>query len=364
MDSMSQRDLKEFSIEELGTFVTELGAKPYRAKQLFSWLYRHRAKSFSEMTDLAVPFREQLESAGEVSFLKPTLRKVSTDRTRKFLFSLKDGETIESVMIPDDDRLTVCISTQVGCAMGCVFCLTGTMGMKRNLTSGEIVNQVLAVEQDLYDDPPKDKDGNKLEPQQSGPLKRYLTHIVMMGMGEPLANLNPVVKAIQVIRSSDGFNLAPRRITVSTVGLVPQIEKFGMADTGANLAISLTAATDEKRDMLLPINKRFPLSELMQVVRNYPLASRRRITFEYVLLKGINDTELDAHHLVRLLKGLQCKVNLLPLNEIPDSKYKRPDLQDVRKFQQILWDAEITATIRESRGRDILAACGQLKSSF
>jgi 23S rRNA (adenine2503-C2)-methyltransferase len=359
---MSKRDLKDLSIEELGEFVSQLGEKPYRAKQLFPWLYRKRAKSFSEMSDLALPFREELEAKCLVSFLKLVVKKVSTDGTRKYLFGLTDGETIETVMIPDADRLTVCISTEVGCAMGCVFCLTGTMGLKRNLTTSEIVNQVLAVEEDLYDDPPKDDHGNLLLPQPSGPIKRYVTNIVMMGMGEPLANLNPVVKAIRIITHADGFNLAPRRITLSTVGLVPQIEKFAQADTGANLAISLTAASDDKRDWLLPINKKYPLGTLMQTLRRFPLTPRRLITFEYVLLKGINDSEEDAKQLCKLLKGLKCKVNLIPLNEIPNSKYHRPELSNVQKFQRTLWDAGLTATIRESRGRDILAACGQLKS--
>jgi 23S rRNA (adenine2503-C2)-methyltransferase len=360
---MSKSDLKDLTLDELIQFVTQMGEKPYRAKQLYPWLYRKRVKSFSEMTDLSAAFRERLEQQSEISSLEAVLRQVSTDGTRKYLFQLQDGQTIESVMIPDDDRLTICISTQVGCAMGCVFCLTGTMGQIRNLQPSEIVNQVLAVEQDLHDEPPKDIEGNPVEPQQSGPIKRYLTNIVMMGMGEPMLNLDNVIKTIRILTSSEGFNLAPRRITVSTVGLVPQIEKLGLANTNVNLAISLTAPTDEKRSKLLPVNKKYNLDKLMQTLRAYPLAPRRRITFEYVMLQGINDTEEDAYHLVRLLKGLQCKINLIPLNEIPNFIYKRPEMETIVQFQKILWDAGMTATIRESRGRDISAACGQLRTT-
>ncbi len=360
---MQKPDLLSLPLEELTGLIQSLGQKPYRAKQLYGWLYRQLATGFEEMSDLPKEFRALLEENTRISQMAPIGKTVSSDGTRKYLFTLEDGQTIESVMIPDADRLTLCVSSQVGCAMGCVFCLTGKMGFSRNLTAGEIVGQVLAVERDLCEDPYIHPDtGLPVEKKENGPVHRYLTHIVVMGMGEPLLNLDNLLKGLKILTRPEGMNWGPGRITVSTVGVVPQIDKFLNADTGVRLAISLTSADDNKRDRLLPINKVYSLAQLIQTLKKYPAAQRRPLTFEYVMLRGINDSQLDALQLVRLLQGLHAKVNLIPLNESPDVPFQRPARETMLAFQQALWKAGLTATLRESRGRDILAACGQLKA--
>jgi len=360
---MSKTDLIGLPLTELSTFVQNtLGAKPYRAKQLFQWLYRRRVTDITLMTDLSKDFRQLLSEEAEISQLRPIQKLISSDGTRKYLFQLEDGESIESVMIPGEDRLTVCISSQVGCAMGCKYCLTGKMGFKRNLSSAEIVNQVLAVELDLTQDPPLDEAGQPLLPKEHGTVERYLSHVVMMGMGEPMMNLPSVLAAIHVLTDHNGYNLAPRRMTVSTVGLVPKVEEFIAANTGVRLAISLTAGSNELRNQLLPINQKYPLEKLLPALKNYPTQNRKPITFEYVMLAGVNDRAEDARALIKQIHDLECKVNLIPLNESPEIEYRRPSDESVMEFQRILWDARITATVRESRGRDILAACGQLKT--
>ena len=353
-------DLKNMTLEELAAYVTRYGAKSFRAKQLFGWMYRQRVTTFEEMTDLSQKFREQLSQDARVSSLKLTKRLVSTDGTRKYLFTLPDGTAIESVMIPDEDRVTVCISTQVGCAMGCVFCLTGKMGFKRNLEVSEIVNQIMAVEEDLWKDPLLNPDGTPQTPKENGPVVRYVTNIVMMGMGEPLLNYDNVMSAIDILTSQWGYNFTPRRLTLSTVGITPQIKKFIESGVQVKLAISLTSADDEKRNQLLPINKKYSLRDLMEVIKTYPTHPRRILTFEYVMLQGINDLEEDAYNLVRLLSGITCKINLIPLNESAGTAQHRPNTERVLEFQKILKNSGMTVTIRESRGQDILAACGQL----
>jgi 23S rRNA (adenine2503-C2)-methyltransferase len=265
------------------------------------------------------------------------------DGTRKFLFALADGETIESVLIPDEDRLTACISTQVGCPLACRFCLTGLMGMRRNLAAAEIVGEVLNLQDAL----------------EAG---ERITNLVLMGMGEPLLNFAEVERALRIVCHEQGANFSPRRITLSTAGHVPGIKKLAASDLGVNLAVSLSATTDAVRDQIMPINKRWPIAALVQACRAYPLPQRRRLTFEYVMLDGVNDSREDAVRLVDLLAGIRCKINLIPFNATPDLPDRPAPRFRVEAFQKILHDRGLTATIRESRGQDILAACGMLKT--
>ena len=336
--------IKHLSFDELKTKLDNMGLKGYRAGQITSWIYQHYAVSFEEMTNIAKAERDRLAAA--FSLTAPPLLQAerSSDGTRKFLFGLEDGHTIESVLIPDDDRQTLCISSQVGCQQACRFCLTGQGGFTRNLLFFEIADQVLEVSRILKDEG-----------------TRGITNIVLMGMGEPLANFDEVIKAIRVITSDRALGFSGRRLTLSTDGLVPEMEALGRADVKVNLAVSLNATTDETRDRIMPVNRRYPLEDLLAACRRFPLEPRRRITFEYVLLRGVNDSEDDALRLTRLLKGIKCKVNLIPFNPFPGSDFKRPDDAVVKRFQKILQDRHYTALVRESRGRDISAACGQLR---
>jgi 23S rRNA (adenine2503-C2)-methyltransferase len=336
--------IKKLTFDELKTTLGEMGLKGYRAGQISSWIYKHYVVSFEEMTNIGKAERDQL--AAVFSITAPSLLQAerSSDGTRKFLFGLDDGHTIESVLIPDDDRQTLCISSQVGCQQACRFCLTGQGGFIRNLVFSEITDQVLEVSHILK------KDG-----------ARGITNIVLMGMGEPLANFEEVIKAIRVITSDRALGFSGRRLTLSTNGLIPEIEALGRARVKVNLAVSLNATTDETRDRIMPVNRRYPLKDLLAACARFPLDPRRRITFEYVLLKGVNDTEDDALRLTRMIKGIKCKVNLIPFNPFPGSEYKRPDETAVKRFQKILQDRHFTALVRESRGRDISAACGQLR---
>lgn len=336
--------IKRLTFDELKTTLGNMGLKGYRAGQITSWIYQHHAVSFEEMTNIAKADRDQL--AAVYSLTAPSLLRTerSSDGTRKFLFGLGDGHTIESVLIPDDDRQTLCISSQVGCQQACRFCLTGQGGFTRNLLFYEIVDQVLEVSRILR-----------------GEGARGVTNIVLMGMGEPLANFDEVIKAIRVITSDRALGFSGRRLTLSTAGLVPEMDALGQAGVKVNLAVSLNATTDEVRDRIMPVNRRYPLKELLAACRRFPLEPRRRITFEYVLLRGVNDSGDDALRLTRLLKGIKCKVNLIPFNPFPGSEFKRPDDDAVKRFQKILQDHHYTALVRESRGRDISAACGQLR---
>jgi 23S rRNA (adenine2503-C2)-methyltransferase len=336
--------IKHLTFDELKTTLGNMGLKGYRAGQITSWIYQHYALSFEEMTNIAKAERDQL--AAVFSITAPSLLQVerSSDGTRKFLFGLEDGHTIESVLIPDDDRQTLCISSQVGCQQACRFCLTGQGGFTRNLVFSEIADQVIEVSRIL---------------KHEG--SRGITNIVLMGMGEPLANFEEVIKAIRVITSDRALGFSGRRLTLSTNGLIPEIEALGRADVKVNLAVSLNATTDETRDRIMPVNRRYPLKDLLAACARFPLDPRRRITFEYVLLRGVNDSEDDALRLTRLLKGIKCKVNLIPFNPFPGSEFKRPDEAAVKRFQKILHDNHYTTLVRESRGRDISAACGQLR---
>jgi 23S rRNA (adenine2503-C2)-methyltransferase len=337
-------NIKKYSIAELTALLQERGLKKYRAGQIYTWIYQKHAQSFDEMTDIAKAEREMLAAAFELPELRVLRTEQSRDGTSKYLFALPDGHTIESVLIPDEDRCTLCISSQVGCQQACRFCLTGRGGFIRNLLAHEIAGQVLAVSRLM------DRGG-----------KRCITNIVLMGMGEPLANYGEVLKALEIITGSKGLAFSPRRITLSTDGLVPEIAKLGKSGIKVNLAVSLNATTDELRSGIMPVNRRYPLSELLAACRRYPLDPRRRITFEYVLLQGVNDSTADAQRLAKLLRGIKCKVNLIPFNPFPGSEFKRPDDDTVRRFQKVLLEHNYTAPVRESRGRDISAACGQLR---
>jgi 23S rRNA (adenine2503-C2)-methyltransferase len=336
--------IKSLTLDELRERLSPMGLKNYRAGQIFSWIYQRHAVSFGEMTNIAKGERELLDSVFVIT-APATLRvERSSDGTRKFLFELYDRHTIESVLIPDENRQTLCISSQVGCRQACRFCLTARSGFVRNLKAHEIADQVLEVSRVLL---------------QEG--TRGITNIVLMGMGEPLANLDEVIKALRVITSDKGMGISPRRITVSTNGLVPEIARLGASGLKVNLAVSLNAANDEVRDRIMPVNKRYPIRELLTACRRFPLEPRRRITFEYVLLKNINDSPEDALRVAKLLRGIKCKVNLIPFNPFPGSEFQRPDDSTVRRFQKVLLDHQYTAPVRESRGRDISAACGQLR---
>ncbi|WP_136796734.1 MULTISPECIES: 23S rRNA (adenine(2503)-C(2))-methyltransferase RlmN [Desulfosediminicola] len=341
-------DLRNFDQEQLIQFVESLGQPAFRGKQIMAWLYRPGINDFAEMTDLAKSFRKVLaEHAYLSSFTNPIIEK-SSDGCVKFGFILDDGHIIESVLIPEPDRNTLCISSQVGCAMHCSFCLTGTMGFKRNLTASEIVNQVCAVRDYLLAQPEEDL---------IGPDR--VTNLVYMGMGEPLNNLKNVITSLSILTEPKGLDLTARKITVSTCGIVPKMRELGL-NSKANLAISLHAVDDNTRDALMPVNERYSLDELLQACRDFPMPKRRRIMFEYILLAGINDSDKDARILAKKLRGIPCKINLLPYNECAELPYKSPPRDRMLAFQKILLDAHYSVFIRNSRGSDISAACGQL----
>jgi len=334
-------DIKNLTGEELTAFLSGLGKERFRARQIIRWIYGRGVTSFAGMTDLSKALREELESRAFISDWKPEVTEVSSDGTRKHLFRLEDGQTVETVRIPmEGERSTLCISTQVGCAMQCAFCLTGTFGLVRNLSPAEIVNQVCAA-------------------AKEGPVN----NIVMMGMGEPLHNLDNVVKALQILYDDDGFGFGSRKVTLSTSGLVPEILELGRR-IRVNLAVSLNATTDAVRNELMPVNRRYPLQELMAACREFPLAPRQRITFEYILIRDVNDTPADAKRLVRLMHGIKAKVNLIPYNEHEGSAFRAPRPESIEAFQTYLLSRDIVAIRRASKGQDISAACGQLKGKL
>ena len=334
----------------LAEAVAALDEKPFRAKQLWHWIYHRGARDFAAMTDLSKPFRTKLEEHHIVGRPAIAREQTSTDRTRKWLMQFGDGQKAETVFIPEDDRGAVCISSQVGCTLTCRFCHTGTQRLVRNLTPAEIVGQFM-VARDSYGEWPTPTDE-----------RRMLSNIVLMGMGEPLYNFDNVAAAMRIVMADDGIALGKRRITLSTSGVVPEIHRCG-EELGVNLAISLHAADDDTRSMIMPINKKYPLKDLMAACRTYPGASNaRRITFEYVMLKGINDTPAHAQALMKLVRGVPCKFNLIPFNPWPGSPYECSDADTIEDFADMLAEGGFTAPIRTPRGRDILAACGQLKT--
>jgi 23S rRNA (adenine2503-C2)-methyltransferase len=340
---MEKVDLKNLSPSELNEFLRSYGKERYRSIQILGWLYQRGVSSFDEMTNLSKKFRQELSQASVISTLLPFRVEQAMDGTRKFLFRLEDGNRIESVLIPDKARLTLCLSTQVGCAFGCRFCLTGKIGWKRDLRVSEILNQILAV--------------RKMPPEKSS-----ITNIVLMGMGEPLANYENTLKAIELMAHPDAFKFSSRRITLSTVGLLPELERLSKEKPLFRLAISLNASSEEVRNLLMPVNHRYPLKKVLEVCRKYPLRPRARITFEYILLEGINDSSQDAKKLLKILRGIPSKVNLIPLNEAPEIPFKKPAEEKIRQFQDILTEGGLTAIVRASKGREISAACGQLQA--
>jgi 23S rRNA (adenine2503-C2)-methyltransferase len=336
------------SREELASRLTAVGAEKFRARQVWQWMYGRGATDFAQMTTIAKP--QQKLFAEHFVIERPAIDRALTsfDGTRKWLLKFADGNKVETVHIPEDDRGALCVSSQVGCTLSCTFCHTGTMKLVRNLTAGEIVGQVLIARDALGEWP--------------APVNPLLSNIVMMGMGEPLYNYEQVKKALLIVMDGEGIAISKRRITLSTSGVIPMIEKTG-AELGVNLAISLHAVRDDLRNVLVPINKKYPLAPLLEACRNYPAASNaRRITFEYVMLKGVNDTDAEAHELVRLLSGIHAKVNLIPFNPWPGAPYECSSNNRIRQFAEILNAAGYSSPVRTPRGRDIFAACGQLKS--
>jgi 23S rRNA (adenine2503-C2)-methyltransferase len=334
-------DLAELEPAELEAWMTTRGRAPFHARQLYRWIHRHGVTDVAAMTDLSRDLRRELEVHAELRTPRVVGDDRSADGTRKFVLALADGRRIESVFIPDTPAMTFCISTQVGCAMGCGFCLTGTMGLVRHLTAGEIAGQVrvLAAATGLLHEP---------------------FNIVLMGMGEPLHNYDATMKALRMLASEHGLAVSPRRVTLSTVGIVPGLERLAREPLMPNLAISLHATTDELRTRLVPPNRKYPLADILEACRRFPLKKRSRITFEYVLLAGVNDAPDDARRLARLLAGIRSKINLIPLNPAPGIPYERPSDERVDRFAAILADRHFTVSVRKSRGRDIRAACGQL----
>jgi 23S rRNA (adenine2503-C2)-methyltransferase len=341
---MSSVNLIGLSPDELEELAVELGASRYRGRQLATWMYRKGVFDLEAMSDLSKEFRAALAGHAVVELPAVEVVTPSLDGSRKIVLRLADESRISAVLIPDEDRLTLCLSTQVGCGYKCGFCLTGTMGLERNLTVAEIVGQLLVA--------------NLL----AAPAR--VTHMVFMGMGEPLANLKPVVAAIRIfLDARRGLGYSPRRITVSTVGLVAGIEHLARADLKVNLAISLHASSDEVRSRLMPVNKSWNLEALMAAVKRYPLQKRQRVFFEYVMLHEVNDSPEDARRLAQLLRGVRAKVNLIPFNDWEGSAFQRPPLPTILNFQSILLAADVITTVRWSKGEDIGAACGQLKEA-
>ena len=345
IDNASRMDLKGLLPHELSRFLSLMGQPEYRARQLVAWIYGKGTADLDEMTDLSKPFREALKQLAWISKLREVERKESsTDRAVKFLFELPTGECIESVLIEDGDRRTACLSSQAGCALDCKFCATGKMGFIRNLSTAQIIDQLIQLNQAL---------------RQRG---ERVTNVVMMGMGEPLLNYDNLVRALRLMRLERGPGIGGRKITVSTAGYLPGIRKLAREDLNVGLAISLNATTDAERERLMPINRRYKIADLLNAAKEFYELRGRRVTFEYVLLDGVNDGDEHALRLAALTGGMPCKINLIPYNELPgDTPYRRPPKKRVNRFQQLLKDRSAASiTVRESRGGDIAAACGQL----
>lgn len=341
-------DCASLTLGQLTQFVVEtLGEKPFRAKQMFRWVHQRGAQSFDEMTDLSKSLRQRLSEKACLVTLAKDIEQRSVDGTVKYRWRTADAKLIESVYMPSADRRTLCVSTQAGCAMGCRFCATGALGLIRNLHPSEMVAQIHLVNRAL-----REVAGDRYGP-------RPLTNLVFMGMGEPLHNFDHLKVALELLQSEEGPHFSSRHITVSTVGLVPMIERFAL-ETQVKLAISLNASNDETRDAVMPVNKRWKIAQLMEAVRRFPAKQGRRVTFEYVLMEGVNDSDEDASRLVGLLKGLDAKVNLIQYNENPGLGFRGTEDGKAQKFQALLKAGQVQAFIRENRGRDIAAACGQL----
>ncbi|MBR0655386.1 23S rRNA (adenine(2503)-C(2))-methyltransferase RlmN [Plastoroseomonas arctica] len=348
-----RRELVGLSREELAAEMVAVGEKPFRAKQLWHWIYHQGVTDFAAMHTIAKPMQAVFAERFVVGRPQVSTEQTSDDGTRKWLLKFRDGQQAETVYIPslDEDRGAVCISTQVGCTLSCRFCHTGTQALVRNLGAAEIVGQFMAA-RDSYGEWPSPKDGTA----------RHLSNIVVMGMGEPLYNYENTAKALRIIMDHEGIGLSRRRIMLSTSGVVPMMDRCG-AELGVGLAVSLHAVTNELRDEIVPLNRKYPIEELLAACRRYPGATNaRRITFEYVMLRGVNDSEAEARELVRLIAGMPAKVNLIPFNPWPGSPYLTSTPDAIRRFATILQEAGYASPIRRPRGRDILAACGQLKT--
>ncbi len=337
-------DVRSLAPEKLELWFKSMGLPAYRGKQLFKWLWKKEFTGFDDISDFPVTLREELKKNASIFDIKPVEEFTSKDQTKKWVFELFDGNYVESVLIHEATRQTICLSTQVGCQMGCAFCMTGKMGFKRNLFASEIVLQVLTIMKTLN-------------------LPEKPRNLVFMGMGEPLANLKNLIKALKILTSQIGLNYSLRHITVSTSGLIPEMLELGET-LDAGLAISLHATEDKTRDMLMPINRKYPLEMLLNACRQYNLSPRKRITFEYILIKDLNDSPSDARRLVRLLSNIKAKINLIPFNECEALPFKKPSPKAISAFQQILLDKNFTSVIRKSKGSDIMAACGQLYKKY
>ena len=345
LTNMKKTDIKNYSIDEIKKWLETRGVQAYRAGQIFNQIYLHQADDFNNMTNLSKELRRLLAQHYTISRLETVKKSLSKDGSKKYVFKLTDGNLIETVLIPEKNHATLCISSQVGCALGCQFCQTAQNGFIRNLTAGEIIAQVRDIRKAMNN------------PQ-------HLTNIVLMGMGEPLANYQNVVKAVNTLTDRHfGLQFASRRVTLSTAGIIPKIALLGR-DTTVNLAISLNATDNDTRSRLMPVNRKYPLKELLNACRGFPLKPRRRITIEYVLLKGINASATDAHGLAHLLRDLKVKINLIPFNEYAESGFQRPESAAIQAFREILVNHNYTVIIRHSKGRDIGAACGQLRARF
>ena len=350
VEDKDQENIIGLSREEIGDRFLSLGLQKFRSGQVWHWLYHKGATSFEEMTTLSKKVRAQLGQT--FSIKRPTVseKQTSIDGTIKWLLEFEDGAKAETVFIPEEDRGTLCISSQVGCTLNCSFCHTGTQKLVRNLSSSELVGQILIAFDELSAWP-------------SAQIGRPLTNIVLMGMGEPLYNLDNVIKALKIIMDNEGISISKRRITLSTSGIVPEFSRCGL-ETDVNLAISLHAVTDDVRDILVPINKKYPIKDLLNACREYPgVSNSRRITFEYVMLKGINDSTSDARALIKLMEGIPAKINLIPFNPWPGSPYECSEKKQIEEFAKIVLKAGYPSPVRTPRGDDILAACGQLKSA-
>ncbi|QLA18295.1 23S rRNA (adenine(2503)-C(2))-methyltransferase RlmN [Desulfolutivibrio sulfoxidireducens] len=338
-------NLVDLSFHELETFLVGLGEAPYRARQVWQWLWQKGCRDIAAFSDVSKSLRAALAEKAEVRWPEVAREQVSTDGTAKFLLRLADAEAIETVLIPEKDHYTLCLSTQVGCALGCTFCATGKMGFRRNLTPGEILGQILVARQWLWD--------------RESPLA--LRNLVFMGMGEPLLNYDNLLAALEALHHPQGLDFSSRRITLSTAGIIKNLATFGATGLGS-LAISLHAPTQELRERIMPVAKTVPLDDLMAALNKYPLKPRERLTFEYLLLDGINDSPEMARELVRLLSHVKAKVNLIAFNPVPGIPYGAPDPGRVEAFQEVLRQKGLTATLRKSKGADIAAACGQLRA--
>lgn len=330
---------------ELVEFAKAIGEAPFRGKQIYQAIYARRAMDIAGVTELSKDLREKLNSIARVTETHIVNAFFSADGTRRYLLQLGDGREVEAVFMPEERRDTICISCQVGCAVGCGFCMTAQLGVKRSMTAGEIISQVVIVLNEVY--------GVGVEPPHG-------TNLVFMGMGEAFLNYNEVMKSIRIMADEKGMGISPKRVTVSTSGIIPRIYDFAREPFRPRLAISLSATTEEQRTRLMPINSKYTLAELMKACREYPLGERERLTFEYVMLDGVNDSDEDARRLVKLLNGIRAKVNLIPHNPAPELPYRASPMERILSFQKILVDKDVPAFIRRPRGQDISAACGQL----